>query len=125
MSGLPDSIGKVYKGQCFDTVCNMKKVAANLQAVKAATQPKAAETAKADKSDSKSSGKAAPIYASDAKATGANPSVTVVSESDKIKAYRVALWRKALRREVGADPVLAQRFSCRDRAVRPDALRRS
>ena len=28
VSGLPDSIGKVYKGQCFDTVCNMKKVAA-------------------------------------------------------------------------------------------------
>ncbi|KMZ13466.1 Chromosome (plasmid) partitioning protein ParB [Candidatus Burkholderia humilis] len=76
VSGLPDSIGKVYKGQCFDTVCNMKKVAANLPAVKSAPQPKAVEMAKTGKSDSKSSGKAAPISASDAKATGATPSVT-------------------------------------------------
>ncbi|SAK57674.1 parB-like partition protein [Caballeronia temeraria] len=110
VSALPDSIGKVYKGQCFDTVCNMKKVAANLQAVKAATQPKAAETAQAGKSGGKSACKAAPISASDAKATGANSSVTVVSESDRIKSYRVALWRKALRREVGSDPMLAQRY---------------
>jgi hypothetical protein len=27
-----------------------------------------------------------------------------------MKAYRVALWRKALRREVGSDPALAQRY---------------
>ncbi|WP_277185765.1 PRTRC system ParB family protein, partial [Caballeronia sp. BR00000012568055] len=110
VSGLPDSIGKVYKGQCFDTVCNMKKVAAHLQTVKAAAQPKAVETTQASKRDGNSGGKAAPISASDAKATGANPSVTVVAESDRIKAYRVALWRKALRREVGADSVLAQRY---------------
>ncbi len=110
VSSLPDSIGKVYRGQCFDTVCNMKKVAEHLQAAKAATQPKPAENAQAGKKDIKASGKAAPISASDAKVTGANSSVTVVSESDKIKAYRVALWRKTLRREVGADPALAQRY---------------
>ncbi|MDR5826035.1 PRTRC system ParB family protein [Caballeronia sp. LZ043] len=118
VSGLPDSIGKVYKGQCFDTVCNMKKVAANLQAIKAATQPKPSPDAKAAGKHGNSGGKpggraggtAAPISAAEATATGANPSVTVVSESDKIKAYRVALWRKALRREVGSDPALAQRY---------------
>jgi ParB family transcriptional regulator, chromosome partitioning protein len=32
VSGLPDSIGNVYKGQCFDTVCNMRMVAKRLQA---------------------------------------------------------------------------------------------
>ncbi|SAL81768.1 parB-like partition protein [Caballeronia arvi] len=110
VSALPDSIGKVYKGQCFDTVCNMKKVAAHLQAVKAATQPVPDSNSQSGAATGKSSGKAAPISASDAKATGANASVTVVSESDKIKAYRVALWRKALRREVGADAALAQRY---------------
>jgi len=101
VSGLPDSIGKVYKGQCFDTVCNMKMVAKRLQAEKAASEPKAAPKAAA-------AGKAAgkPGTA----ATSTNPSVTVVAESDRIKAYRVALWRKALRREVGGDPALAQRY---------------
>src|SRR6201996_9473825 len=46
VSGLPDSIGKVYRGQCFDTVCNMKKVAAQIQAEKAAKQPPKADGAK-------------------------------------------------------------------------------
>jgi ParB family transcriptional regulator, chromosome partitioning protein len=110
VSGLPDSIGKVYKGQCFDTVCNMKKVAANLQAVKAVTQSKSAANVPAGGINVESSGKAAPISASGANATGPNSSVTVVSESDKIKTYRMALWRKALRRDVGADPALAQRY---------------
>ena len=91
VSGLPDSIGKVYRGQCFDTVCNMKKVAAQLQAVKAATRPKP-EAAKAG-------AKASPAAAKGAAApsTTSNPPATVVAESDKIKQYRVALWRKALR----------------------------
>ena len=57
VSGLPDSIGKVYRGQCFDTVCNMKKVAARLQAVKAATQPKP-EAAKAGASASPAAARA-------------------------------------------------------------------
>ncbi|SAL48712.1 parB-like partition protein [Caballeronia choica] len=104
VSGLPDSIGKVYRGQCFDMVCNMKKVAAHLQAVKAAMQPKPdqiADAAKAKFALGKGAGEPP---------TTSNPTATVVAESDKIKQYRVALWRKALRREVGADPVLAQRY---------------
>jgi ParB family transcriptional regulator, chromosome partitioning protein len=103
VSGLPDSIGKVYKGQCFDTVCNMKMVAKRLQAEKAAAAPAAAPKAGTSAKPSGKSG-AAPT------STSTNPSVTVVAESDRIKSYRVALWRKALRREVGADPVLAQRY---------------
>ncbi|MFL9911975.1 PRTRC system ParB family protein [Paraburkholderia sp. RL17-337-BIB-A] len=103
VSGLPDSIGKVYKGQCFDTVCNMKMVAKRLQAQKAVAEPKAGEKPA-------SAGKAAGKSNTAAPSTTSNPPATVVAESDRIKAYRVALWRKALRREVGADPALAQRY---------------
>lgn len=103
VSGLPDSIGKVYKGQCFDTVCNMKMVAKRLQAEKAASEPKSAPKAAA-------AGKATAKPGTATTSSATNPSVTVVAESDRIKAYRVALWRKALRREVGGDPVLAQRY---------------
>jgi len=39
VSGLRDSMGNVYEGQWFDTVCNLKKVAARRQAEKAASQP--------------------------------------------------------------------------------------
>lgn len=32
ISGLPDSLGKIFRGQCFDTSCNTAKVAARLKA---------------------------------------------------------------------------------------------
>ncbi|MFX1739829.1 PRTRC system ParB family protein [Paraburkholderia sp. A1RI_3L] len=104
VSGLPDSMGNVYKGQCFDTVCNMKKVAARIKsekapatdAAKAATAPGASKAAGAA-NDAKSS-------------TAASPEPTVVAESDRVKTYRVALWRKALRREVSSDVALARQY---------------
>lgn len=34
VSGLPDSLGRVFGGQCFDIVCNQQKVAARLKAEK-------------------------------------------------------------------------------------------
>ncbi|MFM0003987.1 PRTRC system ParB family protein [Paraburkholderia dipogonis] len=105
VSGLPDSIGKVYKGQCFDTVCNMKMVAKRLQAEKAAAEPKP-EAKGAGTSAAKPAAKASGA----AQSTTSNPPATVVAESDRIKTYRVALWRKALRREVGANAALAQRY---------------
>jgi PRTRC genetic system ParB family protein len=105
VSGLPDSVGNVYKGQCFDTVCNMKMVAKRLQAEKAAAEPK---------SEAKTAGtgaaKAAAKAGGTAPSTTSNPPATVVAESDRIKTYRVAVWRKALRREVGANAALAQRY---------------
>jgi PRTRC genetic system ParB family protein len=108
VSGLPDSLGKVYKGQCFDTVCNMKMVGARLQAEKAASQPPKSPsttgTAAGDKPAAKTAG------AASTSSPSTNPSVTVVSESDKMKTYRVALWRKALRREVGRDPATARKY---------------
>ena len=102
VSALPDSIGKVFRGQCFDTVCNMKKVAARIQADKAASQPvkpaAAANTASGDGSKSVS----APATSS--------PSVTVIAESEKVKTYRVKLWRKALRADIGMNHELARQY---------------
>ncbi|TFE36947.1 PRTRC system ParB family protein [Paraburkholderia dipogonis] len=105
VSGLPDSVGKVYKGQCFDTVCNMKMVAKRLQAEKAAAEPKPEA-----KADGTGTAKAAAKASGTAPSTTSNPPATVVAESDRIKTYRVALWRKALRREVGQNAALAQRY---------------
>lgn len=101
VSALPDSIGKVFRGQCFDTVCNMKKVAARIQAAKAAKQP--AATAKAGAAPEKGAAKASGSKSEPA-------AVTVVAESDKVKQYRVAVWRKALRRDIGTNGLLARQY---------------
>jgi PRTRC genetic system ParB family protein len=106
VSGLPDSLGKVYRGQCFDTVCNMKKVAERLQAEKAATTP--ARTVASSASAGKAAGKPASTTAG--QTGGTNPSVTAVSESEKIKTYRVFLWRKALRKDIGGNHDLARQY---------------
>ncbi|VWC46785.1 parB-like partition protein [Burkholderia lata] len=103
VSGLPDSLGKVYRGQCFDVVCNMKKVAARIQAEKAlASSGDGKNAAVATKGGG---GKTA----SSATPAVAQP-VTVVAESDRVKLYREALWRKALRREVVKDAGLARQY---------------
>ncbi|MGG2041479.1 PRTRC system ParB family protein [Burkholderia gladioli] len=104
VSGLPDSLGKVYRGQCFDTVCNMRKVAARLTAEKASAKP-------ADVKGSRAGAKAAGAsgLTSDANPPIAAP-VTIVAESDRVKQYREALWRKALRRDVGKNAALARQY---------------
>ncbi|WP_321817858.1 MULTISPECIES: PRTRC system ParB family protein [unclassified Paraburkholderia] len=105
VSGLPDSLGKVYKGQCFDTVCNMKKVAARIKSEKVEKAEPAVAKAAASNGSSKAS-----AATTGNKPAAATPEATTVSESDRVKTYRVALWRKALRREVSQDPALAQRY---------------
>ncbi|MFL9886798.1 PRTRC system ParB family protein [Paraburkholderia agricolaris] len=104
VSGLPDSMGKVYRGQCFDTVCNMKMVGKRIQAEKAAMQPakQAAEKGSAAAKTTGGSSSRAPA--------STNPSVTVVSESEKVKAYRVKLWRKALRADIGNNADLCRQY---------------
>ena len=44
-----------------------------------------------------------------AKAAGES-AATVVAESERVKTYRVALWRKALRRDIGNDQELARKY---------------
>lgn len=103
VSGLPDSLGKVYRGQCFDTVCNMKKVGARLAAEKAANAPKAAPSASQRSLPTSGAG-------ATAKPTETLTPATVVAESDKVKAFRVELWRKALRRDIGGNVELARQY---------------
>jgi ParB family chromosome partitioning protein len=94
VSSLPDSIGKVYRNQCFDTACNSNKVAERIKAEKAVeeeTQPKAeTKTSGQDKTKIKSE-------------TGdqveATPKVTV-TDTTRVKEYRVKVWRKILTKEL-------------------------
>ncbi|MXN76469.1 PRTRC system ParB family protein [Burkholderia sp. 4701] len=104
VSGLPDSLGKTFRGQCFDTVCNMRKVADRITAEKAAAKA-ATPDAKRSPVSSKAAGKNASN--SDASAPAA---VTVVAESDRVKQYREALWRKALRRDVAKVGELSRQY---------------
>jgi ParB family chromosome partitioning protein len=107
VSGLPDSIGKVYRGQCFDTVCNMQKVAARIKAEKAAKQPQQADGAKSAPAAKSATGTGSKSSSAPA---STNPSVTVIAESERVKAYRVKLWRKALRMDIGMNHELARQY---------------
>ncbi|WP_176060293.1 PRTRC system ParB family protein [Paraburkholderia sp. BCC1876] len=110
VSGLPDSTGKVYRGQCFDTVCNMKKVAARIKADKAAKQPEKADDAKSAPAAKSANGTGSTGSKSASAPSSTNPSVTVIAESEKVKAYRVKLWRKALRVDIGMNHELARQY---------------
>ena len=110
VSGLPDSTGKVYRGQCFDTVCNMKKVAARIKADKAAKQPEKADHAKSAPAAKSANGTGSTGSKSASAPSSTNPSVTVIAESEKVKAYRVKLWRKALRVDIGMNHELARQY---------------
>ncbi|QUN31828.1 PRTRC system ParB family protein (plasmid) [Cupriavidus sp. KK10] len=99
ISALPDSVGKVFRGQCFDTACNSKKIAARLKAdrdAKATAQKPAIAAA-----DVSTTAKGSTKVPAEEKA------VTHISETEKVKTYRVALWRKALRREAAGIPETA------------------
>lgn len=104
VSGLPDSIGKVYRGQCFDTVCNMKMVGKRIQEEKAAAQPEKPAPGKGKPAAKSTAGSSANA------STTANPPATVVAESERVKAYRVKLWRKALRADIGMNHELARQY---------------
>lgn len=91
---MPGKLGNVYPDLCFDASCNAKKVAARIKQEKdKATPAEGAAKASSGKSatSSKSSGKVE--AKSDAK----------VQDSQRVKDYRLEVWRKALRRELMAN----------------------
>ncbi|SDD58292.1 ParB family protein [Cupriavidus sp. YR651] len=102
VSGLPDSMGKVYSGQCFDTVCNQQKVAARLKAER--------DAAKAPATKPAPGGKSAAATKGEKSSAAAEKVVTAISESDKVKNYRTDVWRKALRKEVVQNAELANAY---------------
>ncbi len=96
VSALPGSVGKVYKDQCFDTACNSNKVAERIKAEKAtvAEKPKAkAPTSGQDteKSATETETKAEPV------------TKVTVTDSNRVKEYRVKQWRKILVKELFAN----------------------
>ncbi len=86
VSGVPGKLGNVYSDLCFDAACNAKKVALRIKVEKDQHKP-ATEPSK----------KAASKTAAAAKAE------TKVQDSQKVRDYRLEVWRKALRRELMTD----------------------
>lgn len=104
ISGVPGKVGNIYKDLCFDAACNANKVADRLKAEKEAAHL----AAKAEKAaTAKSAGNAAD-NASVSKAlsvSAAKVAVKVeVQDSNRVKEYRVKIWRKALNAALMTDP---------------------
>ncbi|BBB64186.1 hypothetical protein UNDKW_5913 (plasmid) [Undibacterium sp. KW1] len=96
ISKLPGSIGQAYKNQCFNLICHAGKVAANLAATKpVASESPSTETSKTTQNttqatSSSTTGKSAPTSTAAPKAA-----TTSVIESQRVKDYRVGIWRAA------------------------------
>lgn len=104
---LPEREGHVSKGQCFDLSCNSKKVGARIKAEQEAEAAKKAPPATASQPGTAAAGKG------DAKADAkAKPEkeVTSVTVNDRIKAYREAVWRKAMATEIRDNPHLSPQY---------------
>ncbi len=89
ISGVPGKIGNVYRDQCFDPVCNAKKVAARIKSESEASKPAPTATAGSGNTAAKSSAK---------KATTAETSAKV-SLSQPLKDYRQKVWRGVFKLE--------------------------
>lgn len=87
ISAIPGSIGSVYRNQCFDPSCNASKVADRIKADKAAATPPAAKKTEAG-------GQKAVV-----KKQGETRKAKVVVVSQRVKDYRVTVWRKIFKLE--------------------------
>jgi ParB family chromosome partitioning protein len=100
ISAIPGKVGNVYESQCFDTSCHTKKVGERLLAEKKAAAKPATASATAKPADSKPvTGKGAEKSTITSKAT-----VTSVQDTQRVVDYRIGVWRKALKKELFADP---------------------
>lgn len=101
VSGLPQSTGSVFKDICFNPGCNAHKVAANIKAEKrAATE--AASSVKA--------GNAVSVSAKGDKPKADDKPTTSVAPSERMKAYRLKLWRQAMKKEISAVPSVSIQY---------------
>jgi ParB family chromosome partitioning protein len=99
LSGLPGSVGQVYRNQCFDTACNSTKVADKLKAEKAAAEAAQAVT-KAETKESEQDKAQAKSETGDKAEVAAKVTVT---DTTRVKEYRVKVWRKILTKELFAN----------------------
>lgn len=100
ISAIPGKVGNVYESHCFDTTCHTKKVGERLLAEKnAAAKPATAPTTAKPAASKSASGKGAEKSTTTSKAT-----VTSVQDTQRVVDYRIEVWRKALKKELYADP---------------------
>jgi ParB family chromosome partitioning protein len=92
ISAVPGKLGNVYPDLCFDASCNAKKVAARIKLEKDKATPAEGSARTAIRQDGNPCqvGKGKPDAKSEAK----------VQDSQRVKDYRLEVWRKALRREL-------------------------
>lgn len=100
ISAIPGKVGNVYESQCFDTSCHTKKVGERLLAEKkAAAKPATAPTTAEPAGSTPVAGKGAEKSTITSKAI-----VTSVQDTQRVVDYRIGVWRKALKKELFADP---------------------
>jgi PRTRC genetic system ParB family protein len=120
VSALPQAMGKVFKGQCFNTACNTKKVAARIKAdqeaaaaLKAAQQAKPTDQGAAATTVSGSSASGASAVTGEAADKAKEPEskkAVSVNESQGIKTYREKTWRTAMAKEISLAPDLSIQY---------------
>ena len=107
VSGVPDSLGKVYEEVCFDQACNDQKVAAYRKSLKDAEEAAAKQQAgaSAESQDTGSTGNDAPSdTASPSSGDDGNaskPARTAAAAAqirNAIKEYRESIWRAVFHR---------------------------
>jgi len=99
LSGLPGSVGQVYRNQCFDTACNSTKVAERLKAEKAEAEAAQAVT----KAETKASGQDKAQAKSETGDKAEVAAKVTVTDTTRVKEYRVKVWRKILTKELFAN----------------------
>lgn len=99
ISNVPGKIGNTYLSQCFDSACNMQKVAARITADKEAAKEAAKPTTQTPANSSDK-----PAKAGEKPAKAAPKTDVTVQTSQRVLDYRVGIWRTALKRELFADP---------------------
>lgn len=92
VSAVPGKVGNVYRDQCFDPACNSTKVAERIKAEKEASSTETPP----DSGDVKAKPAAAKQLDKKKSKSTANPKV---EDSQRIKDYRVAVWRKVFKLE--------------------------
>ena len=122
VSGVPDSLGKVYEEVCFDQACNDEKVAAHRQKLKDAEEAARQQQASTATGESGSSGASSTGSGGNTDDSGesaaqkssrpASPASTASASSirNAIKEYREGIWRAVFHRAALKLPMLQNRM---------------
>ena len=100
ISAVPGKVGNVYESQCFDSSCHTRKVGEHLLAEKKSAENPTTVPTTAKSADLKVvTGKGA-----EKSTTTPKSAMTSVQDTQRVVEYRIGIWRKALKKELFADP---------------------